>query len=127
MRKLVPGCIVFVLLVALVACAGCLGSSATVQDATDGAIHTHYQSEDSWNFEYGCYNHITGYVYNTGKSPTEDLRLNFNLINNESGTIRDSRSVFVGNLGAGETKTFETALDGECTQDYRVEYTLENI
>jgi hypothetical protein len=46
-------------------------------------------------------------------------------VNTGTGTIRDSRSVFIGTVGKGETRTYETVLDGECTQDYRVEIAFE--
>jgi hypothetical protein len=50
--------------------------------------------------------------------------LNLNLVNTKTKTIRDSRSVFIGTLGAGQSVTFESVLDGECLQDYRVDAVL---
>jgi hypothetical protein len=116
---------VLLLVVALVAGAGCL-STTTVQDSSAGSIHAHYQYQDSWSPEYGCYVDLTGYVYNAGNVSPQDLRLNFNLVNTGTGTIRDSRSIYIGSIGSGDTRTYETILDGECSQDYRVDFAFEN-
>jgi hypothetical protein len=61
------------------------------------------------------------YVYNTGNS-ADAVQLNLNLVNTGTGTIRDSGLIFVGPVGKGETRTYETVLDGECTQEYRVDF-----
>jgi len=116
---------VILLVIALAAGAGCL-STTTVQDSSSGSLHTHYQYQDSWSPEYGCYTDLTGYVYNAGNVSTDTLMLDFNLINTGTGTIRDSRSVFIGSIGPGATQTYETILDGECSQDYRVAFAFEN-
>jgi hypothetical protein len=50
------------------------------------------------------------------------VQLNFNLVNTGTGTIQDSRSIFIGPLVKGETRTYETVLDGECTQDYQLDF-----
>jgi len=113
------------LVIALVAGAGCL-STVTVADSAAGPVHAHYQYQDSWSPGLGCYSHLTGYVYNAGTVSTQDLRLNFNLVNTATGTIRDSRSVYVGSIAPGDTQNYETILDGECTQDYRVDFAMEN-
>ena len=96
-----------------------------VQDSSSGSLHTHYQYQDSWSPEYGCYIDLTGYVYNAGNTSTDNLRLDFNLVNTGTGTIRDSRAVFIGSIGPGATQTYETILDGECSQDYRVAFAFE--
>ena len=124
-RKCCCGIAVLLLVIALTASAGCL-STTTVQDSSSGSLHTHYQYQDSWSPEYGCYTDLTGYVYNAGNVSTENLRLDFNLENTGTGTIRDSRSVFIGSIGPGATQTYETILDGECSQDYRVAFAFEN-
>ena len=112
-------------LLLFLASAGCL-SAATVRDTSAGVIHAHYETQDSWSFGYGCYTHLTGFVYNAGNSSEENLKLDFNLVNTGTGTIRDSRSIFIGNLEPGQTRTFETILDGDCSQDYRVDFSSEN-
>lgn len=65
-------------------------------------------------------------MYNAGNVSTENLKLDFNLVNTGTGTIRDSRSIYIGSIGSGSTLTYETILDGECSQDYRVDFAFEN-
>ncbi|HVP97346.1 DUF7490 domain-containing protein [Methanoregula sp.] len=113
------------IVVALVAGAGCL-STVTTGDNSAGPVHSHYEYQDSWSPEYGCYTHLTGYVYNAGNVSTQNLRLDFNLVNTGTGTIRDSRSVYIGSIAPGDTKNYESILDGDCTQDYRVDVAFEN-
>jgi hypothetical protein len=110
--------------IALVFLSGCLSSPA-VRESAQGTLHAHYEYSESWSPNQGCYERLNGYVYNVGNSSVDSVRLNFNLVNSGTGTIRDSRSIFIGTLGKGETRTYETVLDGECTQDYRVEIAFE--
>ncbi|MDD1696465.1 MAG: hypothetical protein LUQ54_06170 [Methanoregula sp.] len=112
-----------VLVIALVLFAGCTSTPA-VEDQTEGVLHTHYENTEGWSLGMGCYVRVTGYVYNTGAIPVEDVRLTFNLVNTGTGTIRDSRSVFVGFVGSGNTVNYVTDLDGDCTQDYRVDFSF---
>jgi hypothetical protein len=56
----------------------------------------------------------------------ENVRLDFNLVNTRTGTIRDSKPIFIGSLVPGGTASYETMLDGECTQDYRVDFVFEH-
>jgi hypothetical protein len=112
------------LVISLVFFSGCL-SSSVVRENSDGGLRAHYEYSESWSPNQGCYERLTGYVYNVGNNSVDSVRLNFNLVNTGTGTIRDSRSVFIGTVGKGETRTYETVLDGECTQDYRVEIAFE--
>ena len=114
-----------VLLIALVACCGCIGSPA-VFDRSEGSLHAHYESSDDWSVGLGCYERVNGYVYNAGNESSGAVRLNFNLVNMQTGTIRDSRSVFIGTINPGATTTYETVLDGECTRNYRVDFSFGN-
>jgi hypothetical protein len=116
--------VALVLVVTFVACCGCVNSPA-VTDRSEGTLHTHYAYTDEWSPTLGCYERVTGYVYNAGNATADTTRLNFNLVNTNTGTIRDSRSIYVGSVGAGATTTFETVLDGECTQGYRVDFAFE--
>lgn len=109
---------------AFVVCSGCTGTPV-VRDTADGALHAHYQYKDDWSPVTGCYGHVTGYVYNAGNVSDENVRLNFNLVNTGTGTIRDSRSIFIPSIGPGATTTYETMLDGECSQGYRVDFSFE--
>jgi len=113
--------IVAVLLIAAFALgAGCL-SETVAGDTSSGTLHTHYEHSDSWSPGLGCYAHATGYVYNAGNISADNVRLDLNLVNIKTASIRDSRQIFIGTLAPGQTQSFETILDGDCTQDYRVE------
>ncbi len=109
------------LVIALVFFSGCL-SSPSVHDSAQGNLHAHNEYTEGWSIGQGCYERVNGYVYNAGTVPADAVQLNFNLVNTGTGTIRDSRSIFIGPVGKGETRTYETVLDGECTQEYRVDF-----
>ena len=112
------------LVIILVFFSGCL-SNPVVRETAQGELHTHYEYSVGWSPGLGCYERATGYAYNAGNSSVDAVRLNFNLVNTGTGTIRDSRSIFIGPVGKGETRTYETVLDGECTQEYRVDLAFE--
>ncbi len=112
---------VSVLVIAFVLFSGCL-SSPVVRENAQGALHSHYEYSQGWSPTQGCYERVTGYVYNAGSTSFDAVQLNLNLVNSNTGSIRDSKSIFIGAVGAGETRTYETTLDGECTQDYRVDF-----
>jgi hypothetical protein len=113
--------VVCTVVIALVFFSGCL-SSPSVYDSTQGELHAHYETTEGWSVGQGCYERAKGYVYNTGNMSADSVQLNFNLVNTGTGTIRDSRSISIGSVGEGETRTYETVLDGECTQEYRVDF-----
>ena len=113
--------VIIALVITLVFFSGCL-SSPVVHDSTQGYLHAHYEYTEGWSIGQGCHELVKGYVYNTGNESADAVQLNFNLVNTGTGTIRDSRSIFVGPVGKGETLTYETVLDGECMQDYRVDF-----
>jgi len=113
--------VIIALVITLVFFSGCLSSPA-VYDHAQGDLHAHYEYTEGWSIGQGCYEQVNGYVYNAGNMSDNAVQLHFNLVNTGTGTIRDSRSIFAGPLGHGETRNFETVLDGECTQDYRVDF-----
>ncbi len=112
---------VSVLVIVFVLFSGCL-STPVVRENAEGALHSHYEYSEGWSPTQGCYERVTGYVYNAGAMSVDAVQLNLNLVNSNTGSIRDSKSIFIGAVGAGETRTYETTLDGECTQDYRVDF-----
>ena len=116
-----PVIVALALLAAAIFFTGCTAGSAGGQDAAAGSLRAHFEYHESWGFTYGCYGRVTGYVYNAGSAPADNARLVFNLIDTGTGTIRDSKPVFFGTLDAGQSRTYEVILDGECTHDYRVE------
>ena len=120
MKKIVA---VSLLVIVLVFLSGCL-SSPVVRESAQGALHSHYEYSAGWSPGQGCYERVTGYVYNAGNTSFDTVQLNLNLVNTGTGTIRDSQSIFIGPVGPGETRTYETLLDGECTQEYRVDFSF---
>ena len=115
-----PVCMLVIVLVFL---SGCTGTPA-VRDYTEGALHSHFEYDEGWSMGQGCHEQLTGYVYNTGTVPVDSVHLTFNLVNTGTGTIRDSRSVYIGSVGPGNTVNYETVLDGECTQEYRMDFSF---
>jgi len=111
--------------IAFVFLSGCLGSPS-VHEHAQGALHSHYENSVGWSPSLGCYEGIEGYVYNAGNTSLDAVNLNLNLVNSGTGTIRDSKTVYIGRVGSGETRTYETLLDGECTQEYRVDFTFRD-
>ncbi len=118
MKKIVA---VTVLVIVFVFFAGCL-SSPVVRENVQGTLHSHYEYSVGWSPGQGCYERVTGYVYNAGNTSFDAVQLNLNLVNTGTGTIRDSKAIFIGPMGTGETRTYQTTLDGECTQEYRVDF-----
>jgi outer membrane lipoprotein SlyB len=113
--------LVVMLIIAVVVLAGCTTTGTAGRETARDTIRAHYDYHESWSPVLGCYGKVSGYAYNAGNTTVENVVLDFNLVDTRTGTIRDSRSVFIGTMGAGQSGTFETALDGECTQDYRVD------
>ncbi|MFA4860030.1 hypothetical protein [Methanoregula sp.] len=112
---------VFMLIIAVVFLAGCTTTSSVGQETARDSIRAHYEYHDDWSPGLGCYGKVTGYAYNAANVSVDTVALNLNLVNTKTGTIRDSRSVFIGPMGVGQSVTFESLLDGECLQDYRVD------
>ena len=108
-------------LIAVVLLAGCTSTPSGGGDIAEGAVGAHFEYRTGWSPGLGCYEKVSGYAFNAGNMTVKDVRLNLNLVNDETGTIRDSRSVYLGTLAAGASRTFESDLDGECLPDYRVE------
>jgi hypothetical protein len=102
---------IIVLLIALAFCAGCTGT--TVRESPQGDLGAHYESSEHWSPMIGCYEQVSGYVYNAGTMPADNVVLHFTLVNTRTGSIvpKDSR-------------TYETALDGECMEEYRVDFSF---
>jgi len=77
--------------------------------------------EEHWNLGLGCYWRVYGTVYNTGDMTARDVIAYIQLIDTSNGNIRDSKTISVGDLVRGDSRSFEVSLDGECSQNYRVE------
>ena len=116
--------IVFMLIIAVVFLVGCTTNGTAGQETARDTIRAHYDYQESWSPGLGCYGKVTGYAYNAGNTTLDNVAVNFNLVNARTGTIRDSRTVFIGTMGAGQSGTFEMVLDGDCSQEYRVDGTI---
>jgi hypothetical protein len=113
--------VIVILLGGVLLAAGCTDTGTPGRDVSQGTIRAHYDYKEGWGFTLGCYGKVTGYAYNAGNASADNVQLNFNMINARSGTIRDSKSIFLGTLDAGQSRTYEAVLDGECTENYRVD------
>ncbi|WML68257.1 MAG: hypothetical protein METHP_01858 [Methanoregula sp. SKADARSKE-2] len=118
MKKILP---VLAMLDTIIAVAGCTGTTTGAQESSNGGLRAHYEYLESWGLTQGCYGKVTGYIYNAGSQPEDKAQLDFNLIDASSGTIRDSRSLSIGRLNAGQSRTYAITLDGDCSRNYRVE------
>jgi len=116
--------VVLVLIILAVFLAGCSTTGPAGQETARDTIQARYEYQENWSFGLGCYGKVSGYAYNAGPAPVDNVAVIFNLVDTRTGTIRDSRSVFIGTMGAGQSGTFESVLDGECTQQYRVDGTI---
>jgi len=119
-----PQILIVLLLIAGAFLAGCTTMSAEGRDIAQDTIRAHFEHNGDWTPGSGCYENVRGYAYNPGNSAEDTLVLTFNLVNNQTSTIRDSRSVFIGTIGAGQSATFETDMNGECLEEYRVMGTI---
>lgn len=113
--------ILLLLVIAAVVFGGCTTTPPAGLETARDTIRAHYEYHESFSPGLGCYGKVTGYAYNAGNVSVENVMLNFNLVDVRAGTIRESQPVYFGTMGTGQSGTFETLLDGECTQQYRVE------
>ena len=90
--------VIIALVITLVFFCGCLGSPA-VHDSAQGDLHAHNEYTEGWSIGQGCYERVKGYVFTTGNVSADAVQLNFNLVNTGTGTIQDSRSIFIGPVG----------------------------
>jgi hypothetical protein len=66
----------------------------------------------------GCIWDVTVQVYNPGNATAGNVQVYLELVDAVSGAVRDSRAVYVGPLGPGESKTIGAELDGDCLYEY---------
>jgi hypothetical protein len=103
------------------AIAGCAEQAPASVVPADGLSASVAKVEDHWNTGLGCYWKAFGSVFTTGGNAARDVSVNVQLIDTRSGNIRDTRTLELGDLSAGDSRSFEIALDGECDHAYRVE------
>jgi len=120
-----PVLVLFVVIAALLFISGCI---STLTPAGPGSTDTgvsplqvHYTGEEGdWSFSRGCTWEATYQVYNAGETTLENVRLTIELVNANSGSVRDSRVIAIGALAPGASRDVTAELDGECTNEYTV-------
>lgn len=112
---------IVILTVALLLTAGCAEHAPASIVPSGGLSASVSKVEDHWNLGLGCYWRTYGTVYNSGDAEARNVVVYVQLIDTSSGNIRDAKTIAVGNLVKGDSRSFEVSLDGECDRNYRVE------
>jgi len=110
-----------ILAVALLLAAGCTGQVPASVVSSGGLSASVSKVEDHWNFGLGCYWRAYGTVFNSGSTDASNAVAYVQLIDTGSGDIRDAKTLALGTLARGDSRSFDVALDGECGHSYRVE------
>jgi hypothetical protein len=112
---------VVILVIALLLTAGCAEQAPASVVPSGGLSASASKVEDHWNPGLGCYWRAYGTVYNSADTTARGVIVYVQLIDTSSGNIRDAKTISVGDLVKGDSRSFEVALDGECDRSYRVE------
>jgi hypothetical protein len=112
---------VIILAIALILVAGCAEHAPASVVPSGGLSASVSKVEDHWNFGLGCYWKPSGTVYNSGDVEASNVVVYVQLIDTSTGDIRDSKTIALGNLAKGDSRSFEVSLDGECDRIYRIE------
>jgi hypothetical protein len=112
---------VIILAIALILVAGCAEHAPASVVPSGGLSASVSKVEDHWNFGLGCYWKPSGTVYNSGDVEASNVVVYVQLIDTSTGDIRDSKTIALGNLAKGDSRSFEVSLDGECDRSYRIE------
>lgn len=104
---------------------GCISAVKPIEDQNNEnkppPIQVYFISQDGgWSLSRGCFWGIAYQVYNAGDTPLKNVRLTIELVNANSGAVRDSRDIAIGTLAPGESEHVSAELDGECTEEYTV-------
>jgi hypothetical protein len=100
---------------------GCMQATFTNPGEVPGGLNAALSKVDAeWSVGLGCYWTVNGYIYNSGNQSVDDVEAHLTLVDRTTGAIQDSKSIAVGRLGAGESRSFSVKLDGECAEEYRV-------
>lgn len=73
-----------------------------------------------WGFSRGCTWDTTFQVYNPGTVGERNVYLHVELVNADTGAVRDTKEVYLGTIGPGEERVVTLELDGECLKQYTV-------
>ncbi|MGA2934428.1 MAG: hypothetical protein ABSD81_04670 [Methanomicrobiales archaeon] len=109
------------LAIALILVAGCAEHAPASVVPSGGLSASVSKVEDHWNFGLGCYWKPSGTVFNSGDTEATNVVTFVQLIDTSTGNIRDSKTIALGDLAKGDSRSFEVSLDGECDRSYRVE------
>jgi hypothetical protein len=112
---------VIILVIALLLVAGCAEHAPASVVPSGGLSASVSKVEDHWNFGLGCYWKPSGTVYNSGDKEASNVVVYVQLIDISTGDVRDSKTIALGNLAKGDSRSFEVSLDGECDRSYRIE------
>jgi len=112
---------IIILAVALLLTAGCAEHAPSSVVPSGSLSASVSKVEDHWNFGLGCYWKPSGTVYNSGETEAPNVVVYVQLVDTSTGNIRDAKTIAVGNLARGDSRSFEVSLDGECDKGYRIE------
>jgi hypothetical protein len=110
-----------ILTIALLLAAGCAQQAPVSVVPSNGLSASVSKVEDHWNPGLGCYWRAYGTVFNSGDAPARGVVAYVQLIDTATGNIRDAKTISMGDLVKGDSRSFEVSLDGECDRTYRVE------
>ena len=111
---------IIILLIMIVFLSGC-----TTTPLLSPELHGNVQWTGDWSVGLGCYNSVTGYVYNSGSGDAKNVVVILSLIDTNTGILRDSKTLTIGSVRKGESKNFQTTLNGDCGRNYKVEFTFQ--
>jgi hypothetical protein len=127
-----PSRVLFVLFVlsALLLSAGCISVPELPGDGdfeagagAEGVSVNLVRSEPTFSMSRGCIWEVTLQVYNTGEIEVRNVNLRLELVDTESGAIRDSMDIFAGTIPGGESRIVSAELDGDCINEYTLRAT----
>jgi len=73
-----------------------------------------------WGLSRGCAWETSFQVYNAGSTEVRNVQLHVELVNADTGAVRDAKDIYVGTIGPGKERTATIELDGECLDQYTV-------
>lgn len=98
---------------------GCTNQQPTILPQAE--LHAQYQYKGDWSVQLGCYYSVSGYAYNSGSAAANNAILYLTITDTGTGSIRDSKTIVLGYINKGDSKTFDTTLDSDCGHNYRVD------
>lgn len=131
--------VILLLLACAAVAAGCTGTSAGPETPTPEATVSAHTTcspagpqpsfsasvtapEKHFRTDASCYWIVTGTVTNNGDAAARNAVIRFMLVDDESGMIRATETVFAPHFQAGETKIFTVnPLPGDCGREYHAE------